>query len=311
MLKDEKGDEDEEGPQFVVSHHSYGSGAFGTVLRGRDQAGQPVAIKCMKAKDTTLAKLKNEVAILRSLSAGGGCPNIAAFRAFFPHQTSGVGTDPGVQLPDAARQSHMLVMEAVDGCEAYYHLKSHGPLSERVAAQVMRQVCSALHFAHSRGIVHLDIKLENMLLVGDPSGLVVKLIDWGLAHQHAVVDGSVVPARLRFCCGSRYYASPEMFVRKGYCGFAADMWSVGVCLYAMLFGSFPFETSDRATDRCARSVCAAQQLGESTVSSIFASYGNVCRATPAAVALLDKVLLFDPAKRLRLGQLYDGLSLLA
>ena len=97
----------------------------------------------------------------------------------------------------------MLVMEAVDGCEALGYVQSHGPLSERVAAQVLLQVCSALHFAHSRGIVHLDIKLENMLLVDDPSGLIVKLIDWGLAHQHDVDDGSVVPARLRFCCGSR------------------------------------------------------------------------------------------------------------
>ena len=205
----------------------------------------------------------------------------------------------------------MVVMEAVAGCEAYHYLKSHGPLSEQVAAQVMRQVCSALHFAHGRGIAHLDIKLDNILVVGDGSGgLIVKLIDWGLAHKYEIDDGSVVQAQLHHRCGSVGYASPEMYLRgvharKGYCGFAADMWSVGVCLFAMLFNKFPFEMSDPTADLRAKRVREAQQLGKSTVSTIF-SYGQVCTASPQAVALLDAALLFEPSKRLSLVALRDS-----
>lgn len=300
---------------------AYGKGSYGQVIRGLDAAGSAVAVKCIADGRMRTGALESEVSVLHALSTDGGHPNIASFRAWLPLGSEGVCVEGGGDLPEACKNCHMVVMEACEGGEMFEHVVKLGGLSEGDAAPIMRQVCSAVVHAKRRGIAHRDIKLENILLAHaykiDAPGsrpIDVKLIDWGLAHQHALrSDGSVVAAKLRSRCGSRSYMSPEIATikkgggssavasadsRDGYDGFAADVWSLGVCLFAMLFGFFPFDSSDPAADWRVRCVCEAQLRGESSVGTIFGFYeGKTCTASAQAVALLDAALLFEPSQR--------------
>ncbi|OXB72118.1 UNVERIFIED_CONTAM: hypothetical protein H355_015354, partial [Colinus virginianus] len=110
-----------------------------------------------------------------------------------------------------------------------------GKLSEDEARVLFKQVCSALQHMHSRKIVHRDLKLENILL--DNKGR-AKLIDFGFAS--IMKDG--VLCRMR--CGTPSYMPPEILMKKEYDGSAADIWSLGVVLYAMLHGCYPFRGHD-------------------------------------------------------------------
>ena len=87
--------------------------------------------------------------------------------------------------------------------------------AEAEAGRLFTQVASAVSHAHGLGVAHRDLKLENMLFMEKEShpacARELKLIDWGLAHQHGLRgDGTVVPELLRSRCGSRSYMAPEV-----------------------------------------------------------------------------------------------------
>ena len=91
-----------------------------------------------------------------------------------------------------------------------------------------------MNFPNQRRIAHCDIKLENILL--DELGQ-VKLYDFGFDTQ--LLEGQM----LQDLWGSLPYCAPEILARKPYNGLADDMWSLGVVLYAMVTGHFPYEKS--------------------------------------------------------------------
>jgi tRNA A-37 threonylcarbamoyl transferase component Bud32 len=130
-----------------------------------------------------------------------------------------------------------LVMEYFPGYDLYTTLeeRNYKPYSEATTKEIFKQLVAAVMHCHFRGIVHRDIKLENILL--DKYGN-TKLIDFGLCDF--VMD---VGNKIRLCAdsvGSPAYISPEILTGKPYNGFKADVWSCGVVLYALLFGCFPF-----------------------------------------------------------------------
>jgi tRNA A-37 threonylcarbamoyl transferase component Bud32 len=133
-----------------------------------------------------------------------------------------------------------LVMDYFAGYDLYTTLedRNYKPYSEQTAKGIFKQLVSAVTHCHERGIVHRDIKLENILM--DKHGI-IKLIDFGLCDF--VMD---VGNQIRACSdsvGSPAYISPEILQGKPYDGFKADIWSSGVVLYALLFGCFPFSPS--------------------------------------------------------------------
>ncbi len=90
----------------------------------------------------------------------------------------------------------------------------------------------ALHYTHSKGIAHRDIKAENILVKREEDRWIVKIIDWGLGT--IVGNGELVRK-----CGTPEYVAPEVFSNSY--NEKCDLWSFGVILYIMLMGEMPFK----------------------------------------------------------------------
>uniref|UniRef100_A0A8C0PKR9 non-specific serine/threonine protein kinase n=1 Tax=Canis lupus familiaris TaxID=9615 RepID=A0A8C0PKR9_CANLF len=106
-------------------------------------------------------------------------------------------------------------------------------LEEDEARGLFWQLVSAVAHCHSSGIVHRDLKCENILL--DDRGL-LKLSDFGFANRSGLKN-----SLLSTFCGSVAYTAPEILMSKKYNGEQADLWSLGIILYAMVTGKLPFK----------------------------------------------------------------------
>lgn len=123
------------------------------------------------------------------------------------------------------------VLEMCQGGELF-HLVANAPesrLDETVGKPLLFQMFKALSYLQSMGISHCDIKPENLLMSKNNT---LKIADFGLAKSRS--DGGNAKG------GSNRYAAPELYTDKPYDTLAADMWSAGIVLFAVLSGSFPF-----------------------------------------------------------------------
>jgi len=133
-------------------------------------------------------------------------------------------------------KKHILfVIELCAGGDLLNYVRRRRKLKENVAKYIFKQLIEGLHHCHSRGILHRDIKLDNILLnsKGD-----IKICDFGVSKQ--VKKGE----RMTEQCGTPAYIAPEILRDKGYEGFEVDIWSAGVALYAMLYGTVPFKANN-------------------------------------------------------------------
>ena len=106
-------------------------------------------------------------------------------------------------------------------------------IKEITVRRIFRQLAEAVYYLHKHNIVHRDIKLDNILMQDGTKA--IKLIDFGFS----VVTTAAQP-RLRIFCGTPSYMSPEIVRKTEYEGKPVDMWALGVLLYQMLTGVFPF-----------------------------------------------------------------------
>eukprot|EP00469_Lotharella_globosa_P008695 CAMPEP_0167777366 /NCGR_PEP_ID=MMETSP0111_2-20121227/3654_1 /TAXON_ID=91324 /ORGANISM="Lotharella globosa, Strain CCCM811" /LENGTH=545 /DNA_ID=CAMNT_0007667543 /DNA_START=159 /DNA_END=1792 /DNA_ORIENTATION=- len=123
-----------------------------------------------------------------------------------------------------------MVMELVDGGELFDHIIQQKRLRRWDALRIFHQVVEATSYFHSHGIVHRDIKPENILVHSSGD---IKIADFGFAIARR--DG-----QLRTSCGSPHYACPEVCSSSVYDGTKADSWSLGVLLFVLITGDFPF-----------------------------------------------------------------------
>ncbi|MBB5036278.1 serine/threonine-protein kinase [Prosthecobacter dejongeii] len=127
-----------------------------------------------------------------------------------------------------------LVMELVEGMDLAQWLKSTGPLPQDEAIRITAQVCDALAYMHSQGVIHRDIKPSN-IMVG-PEGQ-VKVMDFGLARQPLQAGESLTLSDV--AVGSPDFIAPEAFSPGLSLDGRADVYAVGVLLYQMLTGHLP------------------------------------------------------------------------
>ncbi|KAK1130917.1 hypothetical protein K0M31_017223 [Melipona bicolor] len=125
-----------------------------------------------------------------------------------------------------------LVLELLSGGEL---LRRPRPFSEQQASRIMRQLASAVRFMHSRGVVHRDLKLENIVFVDESEDSPVKIVDFGFARVKRGCEPLHTP------CFTLPYAAPEVVARQGY-DQSCDLWSLGAILYAILSKKPPFGT---------------------------------------------------------------------
>lgn len=148
-------------------------------------------------------------------------------------------THPGiVKVEDVFETPEALymVLEKLTGGELYDRVLKRGPLTEVAAANVSLQILEALSCMHSSGVMHSDIKLDNILYEQN-SGDSVKLIDFGYASK-------LNSGHNKKKCGTLHYVAPEVLSGDIY-DERADMWSMGSVLFAMLTGSTLFRGTER------------------------------------------------------------------
>ncbi|XP_028719381.2 putative sperm motility kinase W [Peromyscus leucopus] len=169
-----------------------------------------VAVKILEKITNSVADISTEVNILQSLEHR----NIVRF----------------FDMIDTLSTTYV-IMEYVAGKDLESCLRALGCLKEEEARGIFRQVVSAVHFLHQRHIAHRDIKLENILVNAAGNA---KLCGFGMAIE--ITEGQM----LEEICGSLLYRAPEILAKKPYDGLAGDMWSLGIVLYVLVTGHFPY-----------------------------------------------------------------------
>ena len=139
---------------------------------------------------------------------------------------------------------HFLAMEYVPGVDLSATVKKQGPLPIGEACEYIRQAALGLQHAHSRGLVHRDVKPHNLLLTADRAQ--VKILDMGLARLHTAEDEKESASELTrpgVFMGTPDYMAPEQAIDSHTVDIRADVYSLGCTLYYLLAGRPPFPKS--------------------------------------------------------------------
>jgi len=244
-------------------HETIGSGGFAKVkLATHTLTGEKVAIKIMdkKALGNDLPRVKVEINAMKNLRHQHICQLMQV-----------IETDEKI----------FMVLEYCPGGELFDYIVAKDRLSESEARFFFRQIIAALAYIHSKGYAHRDLKPENLLLDDNQC---LKLIDFGLCAK----PKGGMENLLSTCCGSPAYAAPELICGKSYLGAEADLWSMGVLLYALLCGYLPFD--------------------DDNINLLYKKIQNGKYDLPAwlsqdSIQLLADLLQIDPKKRITMQQL--------
>lgn len=132
-------------------------------------------------------------------------------------------------------EHYYIVLECMEGKDMFDYLKSRSfQITEERAKELMMQLIHAVQYLHSYGIVHRDLKLENIMMTDNSEQSVPKLVDFGLAKILGPTEKSDEPF------GTLGYVAPEVLKKEPY-SFSCDLWSLGCICYALLSGSLPFD----------------------------------------------------------------------
>ena len=216
-----------------------GRGAMGIVYEAIDpDIDRVVAIKTINLMLSPEEMVQYEARFKQEIKAAGKLnhPNI-------------------VTIYDVGKTDNMayMAMEFISGCELKDLLKAGTALPIDVALDIVSQAAEGLAFAHSRDIIHRDVKPANIMLLENEDGLVAKITDFGIARMPA----SAVKTMTGMVMGSPRYMSPEQVVGRNLSA-RSDIFSLGVVLYETLTGIAPFE-SDTISSIMYQTVHVAEQ----------------------------------------------------
>lgn len=260
-----------------------GSGGMATVYRARHLVfNEPRAIKVVSSRlvedESFLKRFRNEAVVTRKL-----------------------------QHPNAVRVEDMdtmedgrpfIVMELVEGQSLRKIIEEQGPLAPARALEITRQVASALGAAHAIGIVHRDIKPDNIVIMTHDGKDTVKVLDFGIAKLRdtgGADTANYTATQTGMLIGTPQYISPEQASGKSgeQLDGRSDIYSLGIVLYQMLTGRLPFE-SDTPMGIVMQHMQTPPPLPETVRPDV--------KLGAPTTQLLLKCLEKDPAKRFQMAQ---------
>jgi len=225
----------------------------------KNSKGEKFVLKRINESSSSSVLFNNEVEAGKKLKH----PNIVKFYQHFE-----------------GRGLSYILLEYIDGMDLFQFMESRDfvPLPEKQLKKIFLQLAKTVEFCHKKGFVHRDLKLENAIITKKDQ---IKLIDFGFCKKvscHQQLDTFL---------GSWEYACPEIIQRKPYNACKSEVWSLGVMLYALLFGQFPFSHNDREQEFIHEPKVPFPSASEQPVSA-------------TARDLLDKMLSCNPENRLDL-----------
>jgi eukaryotic-like serine/threonine-protein kinase len=241
-----------------------GMGGMGVVYRAWDkELGELVAIKTLRmdaaqSEPAALERFKQEIRLARKITHR----NVV--------RTHDLGEVDGL---------YFITMEFVEGQSLKHLIQSRGPLPVAVVLTVGKQLCRALEVAHEQGVIHRDIKPQNLIV--EPSGT-LKVMDFGIARLAKRTEGMT---QAGMAVGTPEYMAPEQLLGADV-DFRADLYATGAVLFESVTGRTPFVADSPIT-------LVAKQLEESPPSprSLNAEVPEVL------AALILRALSKDPADR--------------
>ncbi|MFZ4812973.1 MAG: protein kinase domain-containing protein [Phototrophicaceae bacterium] len=244
-----------------------GSGGMAVIYRAVDQElGRTVAVKVLRPSLTHdpefLQRFKDEARRVANLPH----PNIVTIHD--------VGNDG---------QMHYIVMEFVDGSDLKKLIRRDGGLPVDVAVDLSIQICAGIGFAHRNGLVHADIKPQNILLTSDRQ---VKVTDFGIAQA---LSDTVHGERQDVVWGSPHYFAPEQ-ARGERPSASSDVYSIGIVMFELLTGQLPYTGADQ------------QELALAHIRNAIPRVSDFAPHVPEAlVNIVYKVMSKAPSDRYRMG----------
>lgn len=197
-----------------------GKGQYSKVWKATDNvSGETVAIKEIHKHSTTWKHFNKEVKFGQLVT---NHPNISTTR----NLASG-----------RKKSSYFIVQDFATGGNLCGQIRLHSRIPETTSKRYFHQICSAVQHMHNMNLVHLDIKLDNIVLQ-DPTGTLVKLLDFGMTER--------VGKKLNSPHGTIHYMAPEMFdhhdlpVKGLTAKTSLDIWSLGISLFCMVTGRYPW-----------------------------------------------------------------------
>jgi serine/threonine protein kinase len=252
-------------PDHIVLHKNIGNGSSGTTYYGTYLPLQTeVAVKVVNKaalNERQLKRVHREIKFLYKLKHQNICKLYG----------------------EVETNSHIcLIMELCKGGDLCDILNKNGPMSESKARSLFVQLLSAVNYLHKKGILHRDIKLDNIFT--NKTNDKITLGDFGLAAKWK--QGTPTKDYV----GSINYAAPEVIQHKPFVGPEADIWSCGVVLLALVTASLPFEASN--DNELMRNVVRGNYRIPSSAD-----------LSPSLLDLIRRMLTIDPAKRITMDQI--------
>lgn len=248
-----------------------GSGAFATVYKAiNSQTNETVAIKMISKSDMNSKKLESierEISILRSFSH----PNIVAIKDF-----------------KKTKNNLYLIFEYCSNGDLESYLSKHyiREMPEKDAKEIVSQLIEALKKLKEKQIVHRDLKLANILLSND---MKVKIADFGFAKSLGSID------YLQSYCGTPITMAPEILNKNENYNEKCDIWSLGVIIYKLLFGKYPFYPKENTLEELKNEVNKGQL-----------NFPNEVPISEEARNLIRSMLCVDQEKRIGFDELFKN-----
>lgn len=182
-------------------------------------------------------------------------------------------------------------MELAEGemLSDYHKRMANKRLSEKESGAIFKQIVKGMEYCHQNLVFHRDLKTENIMIAKNKK---VKIIDFGFSVRQKNLG------KLNLFCGTPNYMSPELILKKEYFGGPSDVWALGVMLFRICSGRFPFVGN-------IRTLIIGKDDKSLHKKIINIDFKHSSSFAPDLIDLLDQILVYDPKKRPTCSQILE------